>query len=458
MNVLIFGTGPMPCEPQYPVMAPGARTWQIARTAATALAGNGDGSVTVIGLENETRTQPGAPMTFECTVPAPDSPTPPGSAQRKVSILYYALGFNDFMRLNQPAAMKQPLFNMQIDAVIGTSSIQPCATAALFAASRGIPFWADIFGDPVAEIQSRAQLLPEEKDANATQYHHVWKLMLPVLLQGDQFSALSNRQRFALIGQLGITGRLNHLTSGTDFVHAIPYGLFPDDPPPLMPHSQRDMFVLMWCGSFNTWMDVDSLVEGLVAAIKANSRLRLLVVGGKIPGYNEIAYERFQEGVRTAGVRDAVRMMDWQPLAETLKLYAFCDAGLNIDRYTYEAVLGSRTRIVNFLAAGKPVISTTVTELTEELAGHGFVVPFDVSDSTGLARAIEDAVIRRDELRQLGQRGAEYVRQRFDAVVVGQSLADWVRNPAFSPDKADRSRLDPANPLTQFWQRVQLKT
>ena len=82
------------------------------------------------------------------------------------------------------------------------------------------------------------------------------------------------------------------------------------------------------------------------------------------------------------------------------------------------------------------------------------MVPFDVSDSGSLVRAIEDALARRDELREAGGRGAEYVCRRFDAAVVGQRLAEWVRQPAFSPDKIDTSRLDPANPLTQFWQRV----
>ena len=314
MNVLIFGTGPMPCEPQYPVMAPGARTWQIARTVAGALASDADSSVTVVALESETRTQPDAPIRFGEGTGEGNTDAGSASPRRRTSIAYYALGFNDFVRQSQLPASKQKWLPEKIDAVVGTSSIQPCATAALFSASRGIPFWADIFGDPVAEIQSKAQLSREDHDANAGQYHHVWKLLLQTLLQGDRFSTLGERQRFALIGQLGTAGRLNRLTSGLDFVHAIPYGLFSDDPPAIVPPSQRDMFVLMWCGSFNTWMDVDSLVDGLVKAMKAHSKLRLLVVGGKIPGYNELAYERFAEGIRSAGLGDSVRMMDWQPL------------------------------------------------------------------------------------------------------------------------------------------------
>ncbi|MCH5374301.1 MAG: hypothetical protein JJ992_10005, partial [Planctomycetes bacterium] len=190
------------------------------------MASDANASVMVFGLENETRTKPHEPIGFTVSAAPPGDGSGSGTPARSVRINYYALGFNDFVKLNRPENLKQPWLAGEIDGVIGTSSVQPCATAASFAASRGIPFWADVFGDPFSEIQSKAQLSPEDREANSTQYHHVWKLMLPVLLQGDRFSSLSERQRFALIGQLGVAGRLNRLTSGRDIVHAIPYGLY----------------------------------------------------------------------------------------------------------------------------------------------------------------------------------------------------------------------------------------
>ena len=65
-------------------------------------------------------------------------------------------------------------------------------------------------------------------------------------------------------------------------------------------------------------------------------------------------------------------------------------------------MLGSRTRLVNFLAAGTPVISTPVTELASALAAADVLIPFRVNDPDDLAHALKRAA-------DLGPAGAQYL-------------------------------------------------
>src|SRR5690606_23899454 len=83
--------------------------------------------------------------------------------------------------------------------------------------------------------------------------------------------------------------------------------------------------------------------------------------------------------------------MDWQPLSAMQKLYEQCDLGLSIDRFTYEAELGSRTRLINFLAAGLPVASTVVTELSQDLARDGVLFPFELGNADSLTSTLLEA-------------------------------------------------------------------
>lgn len=449
MNIVVFGSGPMPCEPCFPVLAPGARTWQIVQTVACALSTEaGPHRIAVYALEPTPRERAG-PVAGSISATNGDFPG---------EISYVPCSYDDFVALAGAKPPERFSIPDKVDAVVGCASIQPCATAAEFAASRSVPVWIDLFGDPIAEIQSKAELHPDQQEENDRLYLHVWRLLLKALHHGDAFSALSERQREAVIGQLGPAGRLGRRTRGEHLVSTIPFALFPGDFPPVVsdePSEEGGTFTVMWCGSFNTWMDVDALVEGVTGALRQEPRLRLLVVGGRIPNYNEESFDRFVEGIRTSGVEGAVEFLDWCSLEETRRLYARCDAGLSIDRFTYEALLGSRTRIVNFLAAGRPVLSTVITELTEELAREGYVLPFRAGDGADLARAlVEAARMGRSGARELGARGRRYVEERFAGGRAGRPLADWIRAPRFARDKDPEGRHFDDNPLIGFWKRV----
>jgi glycosyltransferase involved in cell wall biosynthesis len=448
MNVVVFGAGATPAEPQFAVTAPGARTWQMARTIALGMqpaAGLlSPPHIIIVGLEAARRETGDPTISLKLL----------GDAGRVVDATYIPLSIDDYREAGTTGKAGTFTLPDDIHAVVGTGSVQPYSTAAAFATLRNAPLWLDVFGDPLAEIQTQAEVHADDEEAAGQQQVHGWKLFLDGLLRADAFSALSTRQRFAIIGQLGAAGRLNQFTARDNFVHSIPYGLFPDEVPNLPSGARRGAgatFTIMWSGSFNTWMDVDVLLSGFLKASSQNPRLRLTVVGGRIPGYNDASYDKFVSGVRAANAESIVQLMDWQPLGRMRELYGNCNVGLSIDRFSYEAVLGSRTRIVNFLAAGKPVLSTVLTELTEDLADKGYIIPFQLGSADDFAKVLEDTALRASDLATLGEECQAYVLARYDGRNLGKPLIDWIKNPAASPD---RSPNTPENNLVQYWRRV----
>lgn len=447
MSVIIFGNGPLPSEPGFAVMAPGSRTWQIVRTVANGLVQGGNALEKIIVLALDETVRPG-------TAEGDGIPITVSAGGQAISVEYWPLKYEQFRALadEDPATDALP---GDVRAVVATASAQPYSTAARFARRRDLPLWIDVFGDPIAETQSQLELLQgTDQKALDDRLVHVWKLLLDGLLQGDQFSGLSRRQRHALQGQLGCAGRLNQHTAAASICHYLPYAVFGDD----VPVAEREpvaseRFTLMWCGSFNTWMDVPTLTKGITDALRAHPGLRLMVVGGKIPGYNEISYNEFLSGIKQANVEGSVTLMDWQPLGAMQKLYAQCDLGLSIDRFTYEAELGSRTRLINFLAAGLPVASTLVTELSEELARDGVLFPFELGNAESLTQTILQAVTEPHARALRGQKCHEYVMEKFNADFWGAELRAWVAKPSFAADKRVSEGED-TNQLLRRWHEV----
>jgi glycosyltransferase involved in cell wall biosynthesis len=268
----------------------------------------------------------------------------------------------------------------------------------------------------------------------------------------DRFSALSRPQRLALVGQLGCVGRLNAATACQELVQVIPYGLWPDDLPPLAPLPSTAEFRVMWSGSFNTWTDPETLSEGVSLALREEQSLHLEVLGGAIANYHEGGYARFRQGLEQHGApMDRISLLDWQAYRALPDAYARCHAGLSLDRWTYEAVLGSRTRVVHMLAAGRPVVSTAVSELTRDMAEAGVLIPVE----TGHARSLADGLLRlarmnRAQLDHLSVRCRQVAEDRLNAAQMGQELGAWVREPKFAADHPVSS----TNALVPYWREA----
>ncbi len=347
---------------------------------------------------------------------------------------------------------------LHVNALIGVGTIMPASTAAQL--NDVAPVWIDLAGDPIAEVQSKAEAYPEQNcDALLA---HVTRLTEICLRGGDCFSGVSHAQSHAMVGQLALLGRLNARTAGQVMVHKLPNGACPRLPAPAAGaplfrgvDCPRDAFLVAWSGSYNTWMDEDLLYRGLIAAMQRDERIHFVSTGGGAEGYNEGIYGRFRQHVESGLYRERFHLLGWIARDRAEAIHAECDIGLNIDRWCYEGILGARNRIVSLLSLGLPVATTVLAEVSRELvqAGGAFEIP--LGHSAAMADLLVKLSAQPQQLSESLQRGRKWLA-RNDFQAFARPLLDWAEKPVHAGDYAPASATAPALP-TSFSQRLMRK-
>jgi glycosyltransferase involved in cell wall biosynthesis len=298
-----------------------------------------------------------------------------------------------------------------------------------------IPFWGDLFGSPLAEGQAKAVTVQDDSVLEPfARFEQV------VLRRVDAVSAVSTHQEYATIGALAGCGRLNRHTDGYRLAYTIPATLDPQ----ILPAAQSpflrgpvvppEAFVILWSGGFNTWTDIDTLFGGLEGAMAVRPELHFVATGGALPPHDSQTYPRFQSKVAASPYRARYHLLGWQPYEGLHNYYLESDLGLILDRWSYEGVLGSRTRLLDWLLYGLPAVVTVTAELTEELVREGLAFDFPHGDSAALAQLLVRLCGQRETLSATRERARQYVVERFAYSVACRPLVEWAKNPRRAPD------------------------
>jgi glycosyltransferase involved in cell wall biosynthesis len=278
----------------------------------------------------------------------------------------------------------------------------------------------DLPGDLAAEAQLR-----EERAGPGVVRDALAALSL-ALSAGDGFAVVGPSQRLALIGQLGLTGRLSGGSVGEDPVAVVPVACDgPAEVPPLPGGGLR----VLWSGSYNVWMDGATLLAGLSAAMARDADLHFVATGGPVPGHDECSHAEFWAHARAAAA--AARMTDLGrlPRGEALATLCASHVVVCVSRPCLEAELGSRLRVVEAMAHGRPVVMSEMGDLAREVAGAqaGLVVP--PGDAPALAAALLRFSAERDFLNACARRARELWEARFGYDVTTRPLVDWLAAP-----------------------------
>jgi glycosyltransferase involved in cell wall biosynthesis len=300
-----------------------------------------------------------------------------------------------------------------------------------------VPLWADLFGDPMAEAQAKAAVYGSD-----VALVHFWGMLAPVLERADRFSAVSRAQADAVIGQLGLAGRLGAATVGEDLVAVIPCAAEAQGEEGLEdPLRGRcvpsDAFVVLWTGSFNTWCDVDTLVAGLDGAMDHEPRLHFAATGGAVEGHDERTHARFLELVRASRHAERYHLLGWLDARALAGLYATADVGINVERDLYERRLGSENRVVDWMSRGLPAVTTGLSELGRCLVARDLAFGCPTANPAALAALLSELIVDPERVRTTGAacRAHAALHLTFDART--EPLSRWCEAPSRARD-ADR--------------------
>ncbi len=408
-RVLILGCGPLPCENQKMNLAPGFRTWQF----AAALAGDGH-AVEVVAMR--------IPGTYASGM------SPVASFEHEgISVTTME---EDVFR--ESGVVEDIVAGLDPDVVIGASSSAPALRAVEVAGDR--PLWIDLFGDLMAEGQARLGFNP---DADLFPYRDA---VVRLLGRGDAFSTVSERQRWAVVGQLGLVGRLNEANRGCRLVHTVPCSVTDSAKPSdaqdcaaATEFTDRDV-VILWGGGFNTWCDLDVLFDGMELAMARDERLRLAVTGGAIGGHDDLTYPRFMERVAGSDFKERFVIKGRLPTDEAGAYLARADAGIVTEKDLTERSLGSSGRVLHWLGVGLPVICTELSELGSILAENDLVGIYRVGDSEDLARAVLELAASADLGRVRAERARAHAVDHWSPKTTMAPVCEWVAGRRRAPD------------------------
>jgi glycosyltransferase involved in cell wall biosynthesis len=335
---------------------------------------------------------------------------------------------------HNPAGLKPLVQHFNADCAIGITTTASAVAADLVG---DLPFWCDLYGSIMAEAQLKALVYGDDSHLS-----HFFAFERKAIERGDIFSSVSDRQGWALVGELGLWGRLNQWTAGYPFTSTIPIA-GETTPYPRGRNGNnviRGMladpgdFVILYSGGYNTWTDVDTLFNALEQVMSTRDDVVFVSTGGKIEGHDDVTYTRFQRLTESSRYANRYNLQGWVANDDVPSYYLESDVGVNVDRPSYEAMLGSRTRILDWMRAGLPAISSDLTELSAQMVEGGAGLTYEPGDADELARLLLQCAADRAGTRAMGDCAHRLLVEKFTYEATTRKLIAWVENPRHAPD------------------------
>lgn len=249
------------------------------------------------------------------------------------------------------------------------------------------------------------------------------------LTRGDFFLCASERQRHFYLGQLTTLGRVTPASYRDDphlerLIAVVPFGL-PDETPihdtsvlkGVVEGIDKDDAVLLWSGGLYNWFDPLTLIRAVAKLADKKPQVKLFFQGTKHPhpGVPEMPIvEQSRALARDLGVLDSHVFFNdsWVDYSTRHNYLLEADAGVSTHRSHLETEFSFRTRILDYLWVGLPMVVTQGDHFAElvEKEQLGIAVPPDDPDL--LADAL-DKVLFDDRFRRSVTKNIARVREDY---------------------------------------------
>ncbi|MET0134579.1 MAG: glycosyltransferase family 4 protein, partial [Kibdelosporangium sp.] len=297
--------------------------------------------------------------------------------------------------------------------------------------------------------------LEQGKDLTDTRRAHVVEVVTEVLtnqlLRGDFFLCASDRQRHFWLGHLGAIGRLSPTLYDSDpsvrsLLAIAPFGLSAKPPQrtgsgprELVTGIGQDDKVIIWAGGIYNWFDPLTLLHAVERLRRKRPDVKLLFLGMKHPnpdvGEMDMAIRaRALAAKLNLTGRNVFFNETWVPFDQRQNWLMDADCGVTTHYEHVETTFAFRTRVLDYLWAGLPIVSTAGDSFADlvERERLGVVVPSE--DPDALAEALEK-VLYDDEFARDCRGRIEAVRERYTWETVLAPLVEFCRNPRPAADR-----------------------
>lgn len=246
--------------------------------------------------------------------------------------------------------------------------------------------------------------LYEQAGAAGADQHAMHLRMLDAqMLAGDFFVCANERQRDMWLGRFCALGRLTPALYAEDptfrrLIDLVPFGL-PDAEPAstgrvlrgVVPGIDEGDMILLWGGGVWDWFDPLTLIRAVAGLGRPD--VKLFFLGVKSPNPDTPAMPMTARAIALAeelGVKDRLVFFNeaWVPYEARQAYLLEADAGVSAHFDSVETRFSFRTRILDYLWAGLPVLTTTGDGLAEVVAREGLGEALPYGDVEAWQRAI----------------------------------------------------------------------
>ena len=285
---------------------------------------------------------------------------------------------------------------------------------------------------------------------------------------GDFFLCANERQRDFWLGTLLAAGRVNAVTYGQDptlrkLIDVVPFGI-----PSKSPEKRRAVLkgthpaigpadkVLLWNGGLWQWFDPLTLIDALAEVLHVRDDVKLFFAAG--PHFDpEMVPEMPIYAQTLAHCRELdlldrhVFFGDWIPYDERGEYLLEADLGVSVHRPGVESDFASRTRLLDCIWAGLPVVSTAGDPISDMIARHGLGQAVPPKRPDLVAEAIL-AMLSDDGLRDRVAKAALPLRAELTWARAVEPIAAFLEQVAFAPDAlvASRTAAEARRTVTQM--------
>jgi glycosyltransferase involved in cell wall biosynthesis len=252
-------------------------------------------------------------------------------------------------------------------------------------------------------------------------------LIIEQLKYGDYFLCSSERQKDFWLGMLTAVGRVNPITYSNSptldcLITLLPFGLPKDQPlttkkvlKGVHPQIRIDDKVFLWGGGIWDWLDPLTPIRALHRLQEYEKNAKLFFMGIKHPNsavpMSQATIDAMQLAKSLGMIDDSVIFNDWVAYDERLSYLQESDAGLSIHKNHLETRFAFRTRILDYIWASLPIISTSGDSMADLVYKEnlGYVVEPENTDSVYQAFL---QIVRDTKGYEIKKRNLESVKEK----------------------------------------------
>jgi glycosyltransferase involved in cell wall biosynthesis len=252
-------------------------------------------------------------------------------------------------------------------------------------------------------------------------------------------------------GQLAALGRVNAYTYSRDndldsLISIVPFGMPAEDPQHtrpairgVVPGIGADDKLVIWAGGIYDWFDPETLIEAIGEVASRHPDIRLFFMGVKhpnpdVPEMGAVARARMRADELGLTGTSVFFHDGWVPYDERQNYLLEADLGASTHFQHVETTFSFRTRILDYLWAGLPILTTAGDSFADLVERENLGRSVPECDKAALVAALEELLF--SDAAVAARENVHRVREDYTWERVLVPLLEFCRSPAVAADKA----------------------